>query len=274
LVVNYIDWYDADGGEENTSVVFKDASDLAGTDIKGPFQVEGAAHAAGWLTPIPDEWKAGFEGTYIAGHSSGSISSRLSIGPPAFVLNPETTLLNDDVENGWVISEAVIDFNLANMLYDVAIYGEGVEASETNPILYNDNRLNDLWTIDSGAAYGFIIPGTSTYMTIGHSAGHESGLGYKIVQNNGNLCGGPCPYDADDKYNYYWLWNVSDLMKVKNGEMEAYEVRPYSYGELDTPSSAELFGAAFDELNSRLFVSLRYGDDRAPLYYVYDVNVE
>ncbi len=277
LVVNYMDWYDAGGQEKDTTVVFEDASQLDSSTVTGPYQLEGAAHAAGWLTPVPSEWQSALGGSYIAGHSHGSIISRLSVGPSAFVLNPDSSLLSRSVSSGEIQTQAILDFSLNNMLYDKSIYGESY--SDSGPILYNHNRQNDLWTINSGASYGFIVPGTGTYLTIGMSAGHESGLGYKITQNDGNVCGGPCAYDPDDKYNYFWMWRVSDLLKVKNGEMNSYDVRPYQYGKLDSPSNASLIGAAYDAENKRLYVSLLKGDteedySRPPLFYVYDIRAE
>ena len=274
LVVNYINWYDASGKETDTSVVFQDAANLATTDIVGPFQLEGAAHVAGWLTPIPDEWQGALGGSFVGGLSTGSIISRLSVGPPAFVLTPEDKLLKDKVGTE-IETKPLLDFSLRNMLYDKSIYGDSY--SDPDDILYNRDLKNDLWTINSGAIYGFIVPGTNTYVTLGRSGGHESGLGYKITQDTGYVCGGPCPFVADDHYNYYWLWHVSDLHKVKQGIMEPHDVRPYEYGKFDTPSRAGVTGASYDASSGLLYISLSKGDttaefSRPPLFYVYRIK--
>ena len=271
LVVNYFSWYDAPAQETDTSVVFQNPKDLANTNIVGPFQIDGAAHASGWLTPVPNEWQQALGGDSIAGHSHGSIVSRLSVGPSAHVLNiADLTGVN---EGSAVQSEALLDFSLAEPLYDTEVYD--LDTVSVNDILYNENKQNDLWTIISGASYGFIIPNTGTYMTLGFAGGFESGLGYKIVQTDGNLCPGPCSFEPDDNYNYYWLWKISDLLKVKNGELRASDLRPYDRGEFDTRgNAAQIKGASFDYARNRLFVSLERGDEieqyaRPPLILVY-----
>ncbi len=274
LVVNYINWYDGAGSETDTSVVFQDPTNLADSAIVGPFQLGGAAHAAGWFTPIPTEWQAELGGDFIAGHAHGSINSRLSIGPPAHVLTASD--LTSAASGGPVATTPVLDFNISNPLYDKNMYDSSTTTFKA--ILYNHDLRNRLWTEISGAAYGFIVPGTGTYMTLGFAGGFHSGIGYKITQNNGNLCGGPCSYDANDNYNHYWLWKVSDLVKVKRGEMVASEVRPYEYGKLDTVNNlARLKGAAYDAQNQRLFVSLQAGDtlqqyNKSPLILVYSLD--
>ena len=274
LVVNYINWYDAKGNEKDTSVVFNNASNLSESNITGPFQLKGAAHASGWLTRIPGYWRDKLGGSHLSGYSGGSIISRLSVGPSAFVLSPESDLLKATTGKS-IHTEALLDFNLKNMLYDKAVYGESYKNAKN--ILYNKNLKNNLWTIVSGASYGFIVPETNTYVTFGYSGGHESGLGYKITQDNGYLCPGPCPYEADDIYNYIWLWHATDLLKVKQGLLEPYEVRPYQYGRFDTPSKARITGGAYDEKNNLVYLSLRRGDTlgkykRRPLFLAYKIK--
>ncbi|GEM_PF-1659555 len=278
LIVNYINWYDASGTETDTTVVFDDPSDLAGSSIQGPFQVAGAAHAAGWISPIPQYWQQSLGGSHIFGNQSGaSIISRLSVGPAAFVISPSEQLLQNTT--GAIDTVALLDFPLSDMLYDKSLYDEN---TPTDEILYNNDGNNDLWTVVSGAGYGFIVPNTRTYVTVGKSGGHESGLGYKITQTDGHLCGGPCPYDPNDVYHYYWLWDLDDLLKVKAGEMERFEVRPYDYGELVLPvdvGNATLRGGAFDPDSGRLYLSIPGGDTigqyaRPPVFVVLQLLAE
>ena len=274
LVVNYISWYDAPARETDTSVVFQNPSNLANSNIVGPFQLGGAAHAAGWLTPVPQEWQSLLGGNHIAGHSHGSIVSRLSVGPPAHVVNVDdfTTASTGRA----VPTNALLDFSLSTPLHDTSVYN--LETDPVEDIIYNEDGQNKLWTIISGASYGFIVPGTGTYMTLGFAGGFHSGLGYKITQTDGYLCPGPCSYDPEDNYNYYWLWKVSDMLKVKNGQAQPSDLRPYAHGQLDTRgNAAQLKGAAYDPNTKRLFVSLEQGDtiptyDKPPLILVYSVS--
>ncbi|MFO6423020.1 hypothetical protein [Motilimonas sp. KMU-193] len=275
LIVNYMNWYDAGGGETDTSVRFVDASDLANSEMHGPYQLDGAAHVAGWITDVPENWQADFGGTHISGHAHGSIHSRLSTGPSGFIWSPRQTMLQQT--NGPVATEAVLDFphRRAQMLYDKTIYGD--MSISVQDILYNEDRQNQLWTALSEAAFGVIIPGTNTYLTIGNSGGHESGIGYKATQDNGNLCGGPCSLAAADNYSYYWLWRVTDMLKVKNGEMEPWDMRPYDYGKLDSIGLINLKGGAYDAETGKLYVAFKNADTlnnyaRPPLFLVYQLH--
>jgi hypothetical protein len=279
LIVNYMNWYDAPGTETDTTMIFKDASNLKESALIGPFQLEGKAHAGGWISPIPNEWQAKLGGTHISGLSQGSIISRLSVGPSAFVWTPTNELLNASV-GGPLQTITALDYSLAHILHDTSIYDQHVDG--TDNILYNcvEGKKNDLWTVVSSAAYGFIIPETSTYMVVGHSGGHESGLGYKITQDNGHLCGGPCSNVASDNYNYYWLYDVNDLVSVVEGNIEAWEVRPYDYGIFDTIGNTNtLTGAYYDADDDLLYIALKNGDsiptyDKPPLFLAYHLNVD
>lgn len=115
----------------------------------------------------------------------------------------------------------LLDFSLAHPLHDD---------------LSNESRENDLWNHLSRAVYGIIVPGTRTYATFGHSGGNESGVGYKIVQDNGRRTGGSSSFAVKDNYHYYCLWDVNDLVRVRAGRMKPNEVRPYEYGTFRRPS--------------------------------------
>lgn len=277
LIVNYMNWYDASGTETDTTMIFKDASNLRDSQLIGPFQLHGAAHAGGWISPIPAAWQVQLGGTHISGLSQGSIVSRLSVGPSAFVWTPEDDLLNA-TEGGPLETITALDYSLQHILHDTSLYDQ--QADGTDNILYNlVDGNNHLWTIASSVGYAFIIPGTSTYMVVGHSAGHESGLGYKITQDNGHLCGGPCPYAADDHYNYYWLYDVNDMVSVVEGNLEPWEVRPYDYGIFDTiGNKSTLTSAYYDVDDDLLYVALQNGDpiptyDKPPLFLAYHLNL-
>ena len=140
-----------------------------------------------------------------------------------------------------------------------------LDFSLSNPLhndLRNDSGTNDLWTHLSRVTYGFVAPGTDTYVTIGYSGGHESGVCYKCQQKNTtNTCGGYCSIDAFDRYTYYWLWDLNDLLVVKNGTMNSYDVRPYEYGKLILPfTTTNIGGGTFDPTTGLLYLTAQRAD--------------
>ncbi len=299
LIVNALEYYDNDF-DTHTTLVVENPSNIANSAVNGYYSLGGAAHAAGWISAIPSEWQSSLGGSYISGNSSRySINGRLPMGITAFAFNPS----NISGASGAVATTTLLDFSLANPLYAQYEDDGYVEANynliQGNPNLpsghtANDANIiagsNDLWTEESQANYGFIVPGTRTYLTIGSSAGHNSGIGYKPSQDNDPTrqeCPGPCSYDSNDYYNYYWLWDVNDLVDVRNGVKAPHDVRPYDYGVFEelfrtnvNPLPADLqviSGGTFDAGNGILYLSISDGAstgayDKVPAIVAYKVN--
>lgn len=278
LIVNYYSWYDANALEADTTAVFQDSANLDTSAIVGPFQMNGAARSGGWISPIPDDLQTNLGGTHISGWSQGSISGRLSNGPSAYIWDAQSDAA-DKTAGAVIPASEALNYPLQNVLHKKETYGTiyNSSISANQHVLLNNDGRNDLWTQLSGAGYGFIIPNTDTYMTVGHSGGHSSGVGYKWEYPDGHSSSGHSAKDPLDVDNYYWLWNVNDLKAALDGTVSPYDIEPYDYGPLDTAGSkAKLVGGSFDPATGRLYVSLRFGDDISatspPLFLVYDIN--
>ena len=124
--------------------------------------------------------------------------------------------------------------------------------------------------------YGFIVPGTRTYALFGSSAGTRSGLGYKIIQESGRLCGGPCPRDGADSDNYYWFYDLDEILAAESPS----DPRPYAYGAWEPPfgpsGSHKIIGGAFAPDRGLLYLALggagQVGEyDRPPLIIAFEV---
>lgn len=249
LMVNAYEYYDAPGDNTHTSLIVEDAARLGVSAVEGFYTFEGGAgHTSGWMSPIPADWQPMLGGTHLTGQSSGiPIISRTSVGPSAFSFTP-STLAN---ASQMIETTRLLDFSLEQPLH---------------ADLENTTASNKLWTHLSRAVYGVIIPGSRTYVTVGYSGGHESGVCYKCTQNNGNVCGGYCAPDAADYGAYYWLWDVNDLVEVKEGRLSSDAVRPYAYGELGVPfegSEPQIGGGAFDPETGLLYLTLQKADTQA-----------
>lgn len=273
LLVNGYQYYDASGAVSDTTLVVTDASRLSTSVVGGYHKLPGNAHASGWISPIPADWQSVLGGTYITGHSSGvPIISRLSVGPSAFAFDPSTPDIGV-LAPATLKSTTLMDFSLSKPM--------GVGAANVEDYLYNVSLNNTLWNHLSLAAYGFIVPGTRTYLAIGSTGGLTSGIGYKITQDNGNLCGGYCSRKVADNYNYYWLFDLNDLVKVKAGQLSPSAVMPYAHGKLDKAYANNGFnaviGGAYDSAKGLLYLSLQGGDRMAygwaPLIVAFKLNV-
>ncbi len=269
LIVNAEQWYDAPGDNVDTTLVVDDANDLAGA-TQGCFELSGAAHSAGYMGPIPAEWQAGFGADFYTGWSSVySIVSRYSVGPSLWTFAPADVLTGSastapEITATPFMNYAYSETHLSDRAVEYAAQGEDGPFPPASP----------LWNILSRGKYGFFVPGTRTFAVIGSSGGLETGIGYKAVQDDGNVCGGPCPYGADDSYNYYWLFDVADILAAEN----VFDPQPYEYGIWEVPfdndGAHKIIGATLDPATGTLYVALgnagQLGDyDRPPLILTY-----
>lgn len=270
LFVNAIEYYDAAADNTESTFIIKTPANLKNSKVNGFFNFRHKVHTAGWISKIPKQLQLKLGGSYIVGSASNfPINSRLSIGPSAF-----STYLDSfagiDVNKGLIPSKELMNFSLKHKLH---------------ADFYNESRKNNLWTIGSRAAYGFIVPNTKYYLVLGNSSGHNGGLGYKATQSNGNKCGGPCALIHDDVYNYYWLFDIDDFLKIKDGTMQPFEIRPTKRGVLKTAVEQDnnyhkLIGADFDFENNLLYLLMANADKIQNKYEpihvmnVYQLNIE
>jgi len=268
LFVNGLDHYDGGSDNTNTTLIIRDPSNLAESKVSGFFDIHGAAHGAGWMSQLPEKWASIFGASYVYGYASNyAISSRLSMGPSAFVYYLDN-FSNTNEESGTIPGQTLLDYSLDNPLEED---------------VFNESLANDLWTHMSFAVYGFVIPGTDLYYVIGYSAGHESGVAYKYQYEDGFSCPGYCPKDRSDIYNYFWIWDLNDLHKVAKGELAPHEPRPVEHGEFSTLFTPDqdmniITGADFNFETNQLYVLLSKADseqnkfESAPVVLVFNLD--
>lgn len=271
LVVNAAEYYDGSADNIDTTFIVENPSDLENAIVSGFYRLEGKVKAGGWITWVPEEHQESIGAEYIFGNASNlAINGRLSMGPSAYAVDSYS--LNNVGELETIPTEALLSYSIQNALHSD---------------LYNRELSNDLWTELSKAYIGIIVPGTDTYLVLGTSAGHDSGIGYKITQDTGYQCGGPCSYVASDQYNYYWMYDVNDLLNAKNGEVALYDPLPFEYGKLDLPFSeidGDLIpniinGASYNERTGQVYLTMAGADslqssfESAPIILVFNLGV-
>nr|MBX2878398.1 hypothetical protein [Granulosicoccus sp.] len=273
LIVNAEKWYDAGGNGTDTTLVVTDANNLAG-NVSGYFQMQGAANSAGYMGPIPEEWQSAFGASHYTGWSSVySIISRYSLGPSLWSFDASALVNRGNNANMSVAARAHVNYaysstaperHLSPGALDWAQQGTAGPFPQANP----------LWNPLSKGRYGFFVPGTRTFAVLGHTEGLQSGIGYKAVQSDGSVCPGPCPFNPEDRTNYFWFYDVDDILSATN----IYDVRPYDYGEFNVPfdlnGTRPIIGATFDPASSTLYLAIENAAqlgtyDRPPLIVTY-----
>lgn len=236
LFVNALEYYDADASAADTTLIVRTASNLSNSKVDGFFQMSGRNHAAGWMSKLPLELSQRLDASYLTGYASNvPINSRLSQGPSLFVGYLDN-FAGIRESKGLIPMKRIMDFDLNSPMV------------KDN---YNKSGQNKTWTIVSNAVYGFILPNSNTYLVVGNSGGHHSKIGYKIEQDNGVRCNGPCAFQAKDYYNYFWQFDVNSIVKGKSNQ------KPQQHNKIkviDRNQFFPLIGADYNPVSKRLYL--------------------
>ncbi len=248
LIVSAYTYYDADG--DQTLSHFGGLPDLSQTgDVQGPYQVGAwAGIVSGYMAPVPPEWQADFGGPALTGNCCLSIISRTSYGPAVSVFDP------DDIGTANPVpATSLLYYPASDPL---------AEWDATSPYFNGTTQI-------VGVAFP---PGSRSVLFIGR---HGTG---DFCYGTGAACGDPVsPYQGTHAYPYVhqvWAYDALDLLAVREGDLQPWEVRPYmiwQLDEMDSSGSASVSGAAFDPASGRLYVTENYGEE--PIVHVFQITV-
>lgn len=268
LLVSSEIWYNGSANNSDNLQVFSNANDIRSSNYKGMLQINGGARAAGYMSKVPAELIEEIGSEYLTGWASNySITSRYSQGPSLYSFNH-----NQAIDSVLSVDRTIDSDPL--MVFPFAPGKQLVEGGDQYTL-----DISPLWGPIAKARYGFIVPGTKYFVAIGQHSGLHGGVGYKATQDNGNICGGPCPYEVDDTYNYFWIFDVNDMFDAD----EPWLVRPISYGKWSHPYDKSgthgVIGGTFDDENNALYLALsgagQTGNyDRPPLIISYKVKAK
>lgn len=254
LVIQSYETYDANGTITHTTAIVEDPSDLKNSKIRGFLEMDGGARTVNYLSPIPKEWQPQLRGDWLAGNGNGmSIDSRLSVGPSLFSFSKSDLVSsNKDVK-----THAWLNYPVKNAL-STSLWRDYSTPGYEGWDLYNSTGNNDMWTSISSAWFGFIVPGTRTFVVLGRS-GMTDGGGYKITNKAGYTCPGGCSFDPEDVHTFYWLFDLNDIISASS----TYAPLPYDYGIFDDKfisygsqgAVGTIFGGSFDAETGTLILN-------------------
>lgn len=290
LIYSEHNYYPASNLDLHKMGVVRDADNLENSPAAGYFRLNAlsgeesadsyTAHASsGWMSKIPEEWQAILGGTHMLGPADGwNVEGRFSAGPSVFAFNPETDIVSKEPD-AIVDSTPLVDYATENPITDIGIVGGEYI-----------NAPHDLWNSMSFVHFGFIPRGSRTLMLVGKHWGLDGDIGYKIVQDTGRLCGGPCPYTSADEANYYWLIDLKEVVEARNGLRRYDSIVPYAYGPLPLPFQQDrdgndrvndVRGGAYDTNTGIVYLQIKGGDprhlyDKTPVIvaYTFDTSSE
>jgi hypothetical protein len=265
LLISSEIWYDGSASNMDNLQVFSNANDIASSSFKGMLKIENGAKAAGYMSPIPPDLVEQLGAEYLVGWASNySITGRYSQGPSFHLFNPQEAIDAEVTVDRGISADALMVFPLEE--------GKELVSGATQYSM----DISPIWGPLAKVRYGFIVPGTSIFMALGSHGGIHSGVGYKITQDNGRLCGGGCTYESSDNYSYFWLFDINDMISAAN----PWEVRPISYGKWSHPYDKgglnHVIGGSYDSESKTMYLSLRNAGqtreyDRPPLIVAYRI---
>ena len=258
LIVTHGSWYDG-GGSYSTDIQAFNITDI--NQEHSPLRnLQGNAYAAGYMSAIPDDAQSKLGGNFLLGWASNkSITSRYSQGASLYTFKPQDVIDNEIVSTS---AKQYYPMELGKMLVDGAHHTRNKDVSP-------------IWGPMSKANYGFIVPNSNIFVLLGSHAGIHSGIFYKEdKEQNTRRTSGSATYDASDYYNYYWLYNVDEILAGES----PWSTKPFSYGKLNLPFKGHLNGATFDG-NETLYITVSHAGavgkyDRPPLILSYSITAK
>ena len=206
-----------------------------------------AGFVSGYMTHIPDSWKAEMGAPALTGNCCLSIISRTSHGPAAFAFDPAVIGKTEPVP-----AEPLVYYTSSNPL----------DLVESTGIYFNGTT----------EIRGIVFPeGTSSLLFVG-----RQGIG-EFCYGTAEACNDPDSiYHGMHAYPYrtqVWAYDANHLLAVKNGKAQPWSVRPYDVWHFQTPFDRNTpGGAAYDQASARMFIAQLSADGDRPVIVVYRVG--
>jgi hypothetical protein len=261
---------------------FTSTLDLAAVgDFHGMFAVGSApaipnpAFVDGYMGLVPPEWQASFGGPALTGNCCLSIISRTSLGPAVSVFAPAGLGTVDPVPAAPLVGYPIDHPTLGT-------YGD-----QSSSVLFNGSM----------GIHGVVFPqATRSVLFFGKRGTGTFCYGEGVSDPALDLTNCDpaypdvlCCYDPANaskgghSYPYVYLalaYDALDLLAVKDGQKQPWEIVPYAEWQLALPFAqeyADILGAAYDPATQRIYLTQDGGDlpgccGHLPVVHVYQVN--
>ena len=248
-----------------------------GTHPTGKKEVNGG-FVGGYMTHIPDVWQEAFGGPVLTGKGALAVITRTSLGPCAWVFDPDDLGVIDPAPAEMLVGypsehPTLGSYGGTSLLYNMVTNINGIvfpEGSST-VLFFGSNGLG--MTGEGDTCYGVGTDNPTLHGT-SHPGGGGNKWCYDLAYTDKGTHGYPYVYQI-------WAYDARDLLKVKKGVVNPWEIRPYAYWYLDLPfanKKASILGVAYDPEMQRIFISQgrgdQYGLDTFPLIHVYEVPIQ
>jgi hypothetical protein len=204
------------------------------------------------MASIPAEWQSAFAGPALTGNCGLAIASAQSNGPAASVFDPSNI-----GQGGGIAATPVVGYPYGHQL--------GPGEATTNAYFNLTTKIR-----------GIVFPvGTRSVLFFG-----RHGVG-TYCYGEGSTCGDPADSSKGTHaypYKYQvWAYDVNDLVSVKNGVKQQYQIQPYAVWNFNLPFESTggqhlIGGAAYDPRTNLVYLSQQCEDTNcAPIIHAFRV---
>lgn len=248
LIVSKYTFYDGGGTASRSHTVAANAAALTGW---GSMQRVGTRHPnfyGGPMGVIPPEWRTLLGGPAITSQSTLSIITTTSAGPCAFVFDPADV----GVVTGTVTATPLMWFDPTGA------------RSYMGGALDTTGVASEYWSL-ADAYGGFAFPaGTRSFLCI-----HRHGFGPLRYKNADNSCGESGGYSAPPYRLQVSAFDANDLLAVKTGTKQPWELQPYAIWTLPVTIDGACVrlargGVAYDPVTRRIYAVAQWASPSQP----------
>ena len=236
-------YYDASGSATTSHFVLSSLN-LSTAQVSGLYQIGnlGGGLAGGYMGAIPSEWQSLMGAPYMTGQADIPIISRTSAGPAAFGFDPTT-------------------LGSGNTPATTYVYYPSPDTTALGPYQYAIDPLQNASTQVNGVV---MVPGTRSVVFFGVTGANYEGYGLPSEYGDTNN-GSKGPHSLNGEYAFQaWAYDAKDLLAVKQGTLQPWQVQPYDVWNFDFPhteGNPGIGGVAFDPATNRLYVSIINADN-------------
>ena len=241
-----------------------------------------AGFVAGYMGRIPDNsgaggtnWQTALGGTAMTGKACISIINRTSMGPSALAFDPNQIGSVNPVPANPLVYYPSGHWTLGNYESPTVANTAINMASEIYGIVFPAGSRSVLFFGRNGLGVTCYGQGTNNQSLNGTPTGQGDSYCYDPAEND---------IKGTHAYPYastVWAYDANDLLAVKNGTKNPWDVLPYAEWTYTLPfqtSTARILGAAYDPVTQRIYVSQESGDTDGmyydvPVIHAFHVNL-
>ena len=268
LIISAYSYYD--GNASQVASHFVRPLNLSSGSVSGPYRIGPLypGFVSGYMTLVPSEWQSLLGGPALTGNCCLNVISEQSSGPSLSVFDPASlsgaAAVNSTELVGYPIQNPLAAYN-STFTQSTASDGGTVAngnyfngTTRVTGVVFPPGTRSVLFFGKQGMGNFCYGQGTTDQAIVGQEADGPSDLW--CYDPAGSAKGTHAyPYEFE-----VWAYDANDLLQVKEGNEEPYQIRPYAVWTLNPPinpdNNRHLDGAAYDPATNRLFVAQQCGD--------------